>query len=119
MPEGITLSDLLEFKSDIEQIVKDCVKEELKKYKPGSGLTEEQAKDLSHGLGMLSDLGGGDASKGIEVIRDNNIWLQKQRERGEKIASRVIFVMVTSLIASGLYALWEGFKSKILGMFGT
>lgn len=72
-------------------------------------------QNYEHMIGMLKDLGDGDIRKGIEVLRENQKWLSKQRERGDKISSTIIYITIAGIVSGALYAFWEGIKAKLVG----
>ena len=74
-----------------------------------------ELQDYSHMDGMLRDLGDGDIAKGIELIRENQKWLTKQRQRGDRISSAILYFTIAGLVTGALYAFWEGIKAKVLG----
>ena len=80
-----------------------------------AGVVDEDAREFGHIIGMVSDLGSGRLGSGVEVIRDNHKWMQKQRQRSEHLSTAFLFCLVTSLVGAVLYAVWEGVVSVIRG----
>lgn len=101
--------DLAEIKTVITEVVQTELKTNEICY---LGISKE---DAAHFTGMVSDIGGGKISTGIEAIRGNHTWIKKLRERGDKISTSFILLLLGLLVSSGIYAIWEGIKSKIMG----
>ena len=74
-------------------------------------------EDMSHFTGVLKDLSGGDtpnASKGIEVLRDNHKWVIKYRKTCEGVGSAIVMGIVAILTGGIATSFWLGFK-KLTG----
>lgn len=99
-------------KSEFRNLIREILKEEIKlvKHSCRFNIPDEDGIKFGHYIGMLSDLGDGQMDKGIEVIRDNHKWLEKQRQRGDKLSMVIMITVVTSLVSGALLALGHGIK---------
>ena len=73
-------------------------------------ISNEGEKHISHTLDMMMDVGDGDVSKGIEIMRGNHNWTKKTRSHAEKIGDKVIMLALAALTAGFFSAFWAGFK---------
>jgi hypothetical protein len=64
-------------------------------------------------MGMVKDIGDGDHSVGIEIIRENNKALSRFRGKVEEMGSRAAWVIASSVLAGILWLLYEGGKAAI------
>ena len=97
----------------IKAFVQEAVSEELKNHTLHCKFTvsESDAQQFSHLVGMMSDTGGGDLSKGIETMRKNHEWMKSMRERSSKAGSIFFVMLVTAVVASILSTWWAGIKT--------
>jgi len=104
-------------KTEVPAIVRKEVSEHLKEnpHTCRFHLDDKDASEINHGLGVLSALGEGKISKGIEVIRDNHKWMKTQRERSQAVGTAFLIVLATSMVGGVLTAIWWGVKAKITG----
>ena len=65
--------------------------------------------------GVLCTLGEGKVEKGVEVLRENSIFVKKQREISSRVSMAIILIVVSSVLSGALYALWSGIKSMVGG----
>jgi len=106
-----------DFPPDWADQLRQVVREELENHLLHcrfSTVTEEQAQEAGHLLGMVEDIGEGRVAGGIESIRANHKWLKRQRERSEKLSTALAFAILSSLVGAAFFALWTGVK-KLLG----
>jgi tellurite resistance protein len=62
---------------------------------------------------LITDLGGGNLSRGIEEVRENHRWVQQLRDRSNT-AGGVVFGAVLLALAGGICsAVWLGFKAML------
>lgn len=96
----------------IERFIKSAVAEALKDptHCRFQNVSNESARQLSHALGMISDLGEGTLASGIEEMRENHKWLKDMRTKSARASSAFFILAVTTLGAGMLSALWVGLK---------
>lgn len=70
---------------------------------------------VRHIVGMIADLGDGDKSRGIRLIRDNHVWSSRLRTRSEKIGIYATMVVVGLIVSGAIGAFWLGVRSHIGG----
>lgn len=106
------------WREELQLIIRKVVQDELKNYSHECrfAVTDKEAKELGHCIGMISDLGDGRIGGGVELIRDNHKWLKSQRDRGEKISTAFLFILISTTVGGMLTALWLGVKHAILGI---
>lgn len=81
-------------------------------------VTDEQADQMSHMMGVYHDLGDSDIARGIECIRKNHEWIQKVRQRSDK-ASGLFFVIMTTAVITGMIGVfWAGVRSFLVKLLG-
>lgn len=69
-------------------------------------------EDVSHAIGMFKDLGEGDISAGIEVVRDNHKWIMRWATRIDKLSDAIAKTIVSIIVAAVLGLIWLGLKAK-------
>lgn len=103
---------------DFRDLIREIARQELARTPHTcrfSAVGDGDAQEFGHIIGMVADLGSGRLGSGVEVIRDNHKWMQKQRQRSEHLSTAFLFCLVTSLVGAVLYAVWEGVVSVIRG----
>jgi hypothetical protein len=100
---------------ELTTLIRAVVREELAKYNHECrfSVSDEDAKEFGHFIGMMIDVGDGRMGKGIEVIRENHKWLAAQRDRGNTLSTAIFVMLVTTLAGGLLTALWYGLKALI------
>lgn len=58
------------------------------------GLSEAAQKELSHFMGMCSDLGGGKHAQGIEQVRDAVRFVSQWRKTSERVGTGVLILVL-------------------------
>jgi hypothetical protein len=96
--------------SEINAVAEAVVKSMDEKHICRLKLDELQITQLSHAVGVWSDLGEGNLPKGIEEMRENHRWLIKMRGRSEKTAMAIWICWVTLVVGGAATALWLGIK---------
>ena len=86
-----------------ERVVKDAIESS----KCDCPLECIQRGDVRHLVGVIKDIGDGDVSRGIRVLRDNHMWTSKFKSTSNKIANTALvsgigIVVVTFLSAVGV-----------------
>lgn len=103
-----------ELKNELAKIVGEAVKAQFSESRMSSQVIPPQRiQGISEFMHMLSSLGGGDISEGVEAIKQNNLWLLKQRERSEKINTFIFFLTVSTIIGGVLTSIWAGIKVMV------
>ena len=87
--------------------VRSLLREEIENF------PEDQAKNLGHVMGMISDIGAGKIDAGIEVMRADHSWLARQRERTEQFGRTFFFAVITSAVGGTALAIWAGIKALL------
>lgn len=95
-------------------VVREAVREEIyNHFCRLASISDDELKDISHMVGMITDLGAGETRAGVEVMRANHSWLLAQRERTEQFGRAFFFVVSTSVVGGIAAALWYGFKALL------
>ncbi len=79
----------------------------------GCGLDESQRREMGHLMGMVKDAGGGDTSKGVELLRD---LLKIHRRVTTCIGSAVVAVVGAAALALCIWigsGVWAHFKAGV------
>ena len=100
-------------KSQLEDIISSSVSKTIEK-KCRFPISDEHAQETAHLYGMITDLGDGDMSKGIEESRKNHSYVMKIRAKSDKFSTYFFLVMIAALTGGFLKAAWEGIKSIVL-----
>ena len=74
------------------------------------GLSDEAQRELSHLMGMCSDLGDGKHAKGIEQIREAIKFSVRWRLASEKVGSAVLLFIFLTITGGIFMLLREGFR---------
>jgi len=77
-------------------------------------LTAESARNLEHMGEMVTGLQQG-ATSGLDVMRDNHLWIATARKRADKVSAAFVGVVATSLALGLLAATWQGLKAMLAG----
>lgn len=73
----------------------------------------DEVSQAAHAVGVVKDLGDGELTRGIELIRDNHKWLNLQRQRSQKISMTILLLMVTAACSGLATAIWLGLKQMV------
>jgi len=97
-------------KSQLEELISGLVK---KAYSDHCRfpVSDDQAKEASHIFGMVTDVGDGDLSKGVEEMRKNHNYVKKLRDKGDKFSTYFFMIIIAALTGGVLKSIWEGLKS--------
>lgn len=71
--------------------------------------------EVGHTFGMIKDVGGGDISKGVEVIRDNHDFTISVRDTVKTTMNRILVIIILSLVSGIGGMLYLGFKVWVKG----
>ena len=94
--------------------VREAVRDEIYQHSCRlAQISDDEIKDLTHALGMITDLGQGDTRAGVEVIRSNINWMVRQRERTEQFGRTFFFAIITSVVGGALLAVVLGIKALL------
>lgn len=101
---------------DLTKIIRAVVKEEMKNYQHSCrfDITDTEVKEFNAFVGMMGDVGDGRLGSGIGVMRDNHMWLKKQRERSDKLSTAFFVILLAGAIGGVLTAFWEGIKRLVM-----
>lgn len=108
--------DLFQPPTEAEWIkaVREAVRDEIYQHSCRlAQLSDDEVRDLTHAMGMITDLGQGDTRAGVEVIRSNINWMAKQRERTEQFGRTFFFAVITTVVGGALFAAWFGIKALL------
>lgn len=103
-------------REELVEIIRTVVREELREHDHSCrfDLEDDQVKDVEHCVRMISSVGGGDLTEGIDTIKRNHEWLSLQRERADKASNAIMFLVASAIIGGLLSALWLGLKTMII-----
>jgi hypothetical protein len=101
-----------EWRDEIRSLIREVVRDEMRSFKHQCRfqISEEEARDLGGYIHMMTALGDGEVSKGIDVIRDNHRWLKLQRDRSDRLSLAILIFVATTIAGGALTALWLGLK---------
>lgn len=108
----------IEIKVDnLRDIVKEAVEEGHKKAFEcfNCPIDGELGEELPHFMGMVKDIGEGQADKGVERMRANHIFTRKTRKMSGKISTAAIIAIVTALSGGLITCIWLGIKEILKG----
>lgn len=97
-------------KSQFEKIIQKAVTKAVDK-KCRFPISDEHAKETSHLYGMISDLGDGNMSNGIEEARKNHSYVKKIRAKSDKFSTYFFMIIIAGLTGGVLKVIWTGIKS--------
>ena len=100
-------------RAEIKRIMEDCLK-----GNPHECIyhrSDTAGEDIGHAWGVFKDLGDGDVSKGLEIVRVNNVWATKMQAVSNKIGMYVLIVIFAGLTTGVLAAFWTGIRHAITG----
>ena len=108
---------------DIEKIiiaaVREAVKEELKSSPACMcNLGPNAQRELGHFMGMVKDVGNGDHSRGVEVLRDNHRMLTRLRAKVDRMSQGIAWLIIASGVGGVLWLVSEGCKAAIKSIKG-
>lgn len=103
-------TDKLLFAAEIRKIVK----EELSSFKYTCRFGDTNADGLDEYIAMISRLGNNNIGQGLDVIRENHLWLLSQRENAKRLSRIFWAVALTAFLGGVSAALWAGVKGLIL-----
>ncbi len=77
-------------------------------------IKDNDASEMGHAVGMLTDVGKGEIRAGIELIRENHKWVQRVRARMDQAGIAAALATVGVVISATLAAFWIGFKNSVI-----
>lgn len=97
-------------RAQLEDIISSSVAKTVEK-KCRFPISDEHATETAHLYSMISDLGDGDMSKGIEESRQNHNYVKKIRAKSDKFSTYFFMLIIAALTGGILKTIWEGIKS--------
>ena len=76
-------------------------------------------EDVRHLAGVIKDIGSGDISSGIRVVRENHTWVGKFRNTSNKIANTALVSGMGIVVATVLAAFGLAIRIMIQGRGGV
>lgn len=102
-----------ETQNAITQAVAEGIRQGLSGHACRIPISDSQAKEMGHAVGMIVDLGGGGdrgLPQGIEAIRENHKWMTKMRKRSDALGMVIMGTFITLTVGGLGTALWAGIK---------
>ena len=94
-----------------ERVVKDAIESS----KCDCPLECIQRGDVRHLVGVIKDIGDGDVSRGIRVLRENHIWVSQFKGTSHKIANTALVTGIGIVVVTFLSAIGMAIKIMIGG----
>jgi hypothetical protein len=103
--------------AETKQMIKEAVMEAMKEGScvVSCPLSVDAQKEVTHFFGMVKDIGCGDTRKGVENMRDVLKFVPSLMRVRNNIGNIVLGVVVTSLAAGVLAAIWRYLTDALSG----
>jgi hypothetical protein len=107
---GLTSEDWARFEAMIVRVAAETAARHACRF---ATISDEDAPEMGHAIGVIADVGKGDLRAGLEVARENLKWTARVRERLDQagVAAAVGFVGIA--ITGITTAIWLGIKSSL------
>lgn len=109
MASSLTAKD----RADISDAVAEGVKQGIETASTSGcacNLSDDARKEMGHYFGMVKDVGGGDYSAGVEVLRENHKLLAKFRATSQKVGGVIVMSICAAVIGGigwGIKVVWS------------
>jgi hypothetical protein len=80
------------------------------------GLTTDEQKEVRHFVGMVSDVGDGDLSKGVESFREVGKRFKRMTKVSEWLARAILVGLVAASLSGTVYVIKKGIEFIIKEM---
>jgi hypothetical protein len=100
-------------REEMKKAVREAVAEAMSVNTCQCGLTPAAHSEMGHLCGVMRDMGDGDMSRGVEVLRENSIFVRGMRKCALRIGWTIISVAIGAAVIFAGGAFWAGLRAKV------